>query len=49
MGQHILKYIYIYIYTYIYAYIYIYIYIRGVSYIDWESGDWALKPDKCGR
>ena len=30
--------------------IYIYIYIkRGVSYIHWESGDWALKPDKCGR
>ena len=22
---------------------------RGVSYIHWESGDWALKPDKCGR
>ena len=22
---------------------------RGVSYRHWESGYWALKPDKCGR
>ena len=22
---------------------------RGVSYRHWGSGDWALKPDKCGR
>ena len=24
--------------------IYIYIYKRGVSYNNWKSGDWALKP-----
>ena len=33
--------------THTHTHIYIYIYIRGVSYINWESGDWALKPDNA--